>query len=295
VSKRSRGTRVSSPPAAAAPGAASAGKGAPDAGTSGPATKGQAPGGRTTAPAASSGGSGGAPRRRVTATAPRSPLERYRNVIVGAAVVAVIAIGGAFLFLGATGPAYACETILEPAAAASPAADATPRLGQVTRDLGRPHVDVGEKVTYEFCPPTSGPHYNDSRFGPIPTRVYGADDAVDPQGWIHNLEHGQMAVLYRCPEGCDEAAQAALQALQQQLPPSPLCEFAADRSVAMARFDDLPTPFAAVVWGRVLLLDTLDVAQITTFAEQSADRGPEPQCQAALPGATDAPAATPAP
>ncbi len=288
MSKRSRGTRATTPPAGTRPVAATP-TGEPSlldaVEKTGPSPKTPAP-----KPASS------APRRRVAAaTAPRSPLERYRNVIVGAAVVAVIAIGGAFLFLGATGPAYACETILEPAAAASPAPDATPRLGQVTRDLGRPHVDTGEKVTYEFCPPTSGPHYNDSRYGPIATNVYGDDDAVDPQGWIHNLEHGQMTVLYRCPEGCDETAQAALAALQQQLPPSPLCEFPANRSVAVARFDDLPTPYAALVWGRVLFLDTLDVAQITTFSEQSADRGPEPQCQAAVPGATAAPSATPVP
>ncbi len=237
-----------------------------------------------------------APRRsRVAATAPRSPLERYRGAIMGVAVAAVVVIGGAFVFLGATRPVYACETILEPEPAAAAAPEATPRLGQVTRDLGRPHVDVGAAVSYEFCPPTSGPHYNDSRFGPIPTRVYGTDDRADPQGWVHNLEHGQMAVLYRCPEGCDETAQAALRALQQQLPPSPLCELPADRSVVIARFDDLPTPYAAVVWGRVLFLDTLDAAQITTFSSQSADRGPEPQCQAAVPGATAAPSATPAP
>jgi len=65
----------------------------------------------------------------------------------------------------------------------------------------------------------------------------------------------------------------------------------------VTRFDDLPTPYAVVVWGRVLFLDTLDVPAITTFRTQSADRGPEPQCQNAVPGASPsaAPSATPAP
>ena len=54
----------------------------------------------------------------------------------------------------------------------------------------------------------------------------------------------------------------------------------------VTRFDDLPTPYAAVVWGRVLFLDTLDVPAIATFRQQSADRGPEPQCQNAVPGAS---------
>ncbi len=245
-------------------------------------------------------GAAPAPARR-TRTAPvtaaRSPLERHRGAILGVAVVAVLAIGGAFLFMGAAGPAYACDTVLAPEAATSPAPDATPRLGQVTRDLGRAHVETGERVRYEFCPPTSGPHYNDARYGPIATRAYGADDRTDPQGWIHNLEHGQMAVLYRCPEGCDEAAQAALRALQGQLPASPLCADPATSTVVVTRFDDLPTPYAAVAWGRVYFLDSLDAAAITTFQQQSADRGPEPQCQAAVPGASPpaAPSATPAP
>jgi hypothetical protein len=223
-----------------------------------------------------------APRSRTAATAaPRSPLERYRGAIIGVAVLAVLAVGGVFLFVGAAQPAYACATVLAPEAPSSPAADATPRLGQVTLDLGRVHVETGGRVTYEFCPPTSGPHYNDARYGPIATRFYGADDRTDPQGWIHNLEHGMTTILYRCPEGCDQTAQAALRALQEQLPPSPLCAFPATSSVA---------------WGRVYFLGAVDVPAITTFRQQSADRGPEPQCQDAVPGASPpaAPSASPA-
>ena len=228
---------------------------------------------------------------------PRSPLERYRGAIIGLVVAAVVLAGGAFVFLGATAPSYACATVLAPTAAPSPAANATPRLGQVTRDLGRAHAETGARVTYEYCPPTSGSHYNAARLGPIATRFYGADDRTEPQGWVHNLEHGQMSVLYRCPEGCGETAQAALRTLQQQLPASPLCAFPASASVVVTRFDDMPTPYAAVVWGRVLFLDSLDDAAIATFSQQSADRGPEPQCQDAVPGAspTAAPPATPAP
>jgi hypothetical protein len=256
-----------------------------------------APPPRPTAGATPGGVASTGRRTRAAATTPRSPLERYRGAIIGAAVVAVVAVAGAFLFLGASQPVYACETVLQPAPAAAPAPDATPRLGQVTRDLGRDHVETGERVRYELCPPTSGPHYNDSRFGPIATRFYGADDRTNPQGWIHNLEHGQMTVLYRCPEGCDEEAQAALRTLQQQLPASPLCSFPSTSSVVVTRFDDLPTPYAAVAWGRALFLDSLDHDAIATFSAQSADRGPEPQCQAAVPsaGPSAVPSPTPAP
>ena len=270
--KRSRSTRPASPTSPSRPA------------TSRPSAPGTAP----TAP-------GG--RIRSSAPARRPGLERYRGAIIGAIVVTILVVGGAFVFLGATQPAYACDTLLTPEPAATPAAGATPRLGQVTRDLGRSHVETGSRVTYEFCPPTSGAHYNDARYGPIATRFYSADDQTEPEGWVHNLEHGQTAVLYRCPEGCDGAAQTALGALQQELPASPLCSLPPASSVVVTRFDDLPTPYAVVVWGRVLFLDTLDVPAITTFRTQSADRGPEPQCQNAVPGASPsaAPSATPSP
>jgi hypothetical protein len=277
VSKRSRPPQSKPGPAAPPPAASPAAR----------SSSGSAGTGLSTA--------GGPRRGRVaSATAPRSPLERYRGAILGVAVVAVLVAAGAFVFMGAAQPTYACEAILSPEAAATAAPDATPRLGQVTRDLGRAHVDTGERVRYEFCPPTSGAHWNDARFGPLPNRFYGADDKADPQGWIHNLEHGHLVVLYRCPEdGSCAAAETAMRAVQEQLPASPLCSLPAGASVVTARFDDLPSPYAAVAWGRVLFLDTPDVAEIAAFQQQSADRGPEPQCQNAVPGATSSP--TPAP
>lgn len=226
---------------------------------------------------------------------PRSPLERYRGRLLGIGVVAVVLVVGGFLFLGASSPAYACTSVLQPEAAASAAPGETPRLGQVTRDLGRYHVDVGTSVTYEFCPPTSGSHYNASRLGPIPALFYGKDDATVPEGWLHNMEHGAMVVLYRCPEACGTDAQTSLAALQGQLPASPLCGFPSTANVVVTRFDQMPTPYAAVVWGRVLFLDSLDVGAITTFYAQSADRAPEPQCQQAMPGYTPSPGAAASP
>jgi hypothetical protein len=105
-----------------------------------------------------------------------------------------------------------------------------------------------------------------------------------------------MVVLYRCPEGCGTDAQTSLAALQGTLPASPLCGFPSTVNVVVTRFDQMPTPYAAVVWGRVLFLNSLDVGAITTFYAQSADRAPEPQCQQAMPGNTPGPgtAASPA-
>ena len=118
---------------------------------------------------------------------------------------------------------------------------------------------------------------------------YPQDQATVPEGWVHNLEHGAMAVLYRCPEGCGTEAQAALAALQGQLPPSPVCGFPPTADVVVTRFDQMPKPYAAIVWGRVSYLNSPDVGQIKTFYLQSADKGPEPWCQQAMPGSARQP------
>lgn len=225
----------------------------------------------------------------------RSAFERYRGLLLGIGVAAVVLVVGGALFLGASSPAYACTSILQPEPAASAAPGETPRLGQVTRDLGRNHVATGTSVTYEFCPPTSGSHYNATGSGPIPDLFYAQDEATVPEGWVHNMEHGAMVVLYRCPEGCGTAAQAELGTVQSQLPASPLCGFPPSSDVVVTRFDQMPTPYAAVVWGRVLFLNTLDMTQISTFYAQSADRGPEPWCQQAMPGSAPSPGAATSP
>jgi hypothetical protein len=73
----------------------------------------------------------------------------------------------------------------------------------------------------------------------------------------------------------------------------------------IARFDDMATPFEAIIWDRVLPLQTFDQAQILAFFNQSGERtNPEDQCpsiprtpvtQSALPDASGSPATSTAP
>ncbi len=127
-------------------------------------------------------------------------------------------------------------------------------------------------------PPTSGPHYNEPGHGPIPDGFYGPDQANPPQGWIHNLEHGEMVVLYRCPGGtCEQSMLDALRAFQQTIPPSPRCHVPDD--VVVTRFDDMKAPVAAVTWDRVLFLDRVDAASQKQFFLESAEtKAPETKC-----------------
>ncbi|MFP5341858.1 MAG: DUF3105 domain-containing protein [Candidatus Limnocylindria bacterium] len=220
-------------------------------------------------------------------------VDRYRSVLVAAAVIAVIALVGAGLFSVATTPAYACSNEWVPNPTATPGADASPQPGYPQPDMGNEHVSVGTQIAYTYCPPASGRHYSAAGAGPIKARLYGPDDSVAPSGWIHNLEHGGIVILYRGDsEGATEAGQAALRDLFDDYPPSPVCGFEpGTNGPVIARFDQMATPFAALVWGRVLPLETLDSAAIVAFDRAYGEvTSPEKLCQP-----TPAPTASPSP
>ena len=218
-------------------------------------------------------------------------LERYRTAIMVIAVVAAVVLLSAFVFTSAAAPAFACTTIdtVQPSAA--------DELGQVQPDMGQTHVGRGDKVTYPVCPPASGKHVNAPPYGPIPAKLYGPDDAAVPQGWIHNLEHGGLVLLYSCDKGaCEAAPQTELQAFYANFPSSPICGVPPGTlSPVVARFEQMPTKYAALVWDRVLYLDELDSAKIYEFFNRYAERvdsegnwlaPPEPQCAAPSPSAS---------
>jgi hypothetical protein len=204
--------------------------------------------------------------------------------IVGVALLSV------FVFFQASQPAFACSTIWTPTPTASPAPGATPNLGYPQPDMGHTHVTPGTKVTYTYCAPASGNHFNNpGTSGPIPARVYGPNDQVIPQGWIHNLEHGGLVILYKGDSaGATPEGQAAFKSFFDAFPPVANC------GPVIARFDQMSSPFQAIVWGRVLLLDTFDQAQITAFYNQWGGRtNLEPLCP--TPNSTTNPSATEVP
>ena len=202
-------------------------------------------------------------------------------IIAGAVVIAVVLVG-VFVFGQAAQPAYACSNMWQPSATTSPAAGSSAQPGYIQPDMGNKHVAVGTRVTYTYCPPASGYHYNASGQGPIKPRVYGPSDAAIPEGWIHNLEHGALVVLYKGDgPGATDAGQAALRDFYASYPKSPICGIAPGTLVGpvFVRFDDMPWPYAAEVWGRVLPLQSLDTAAILAFDQAFGERtNPEIIC-----------------
>jgi hypothetical protein len=165
--------------------------------------------------------------------------------------------------------------------------------------MGRQH-SVSQPQPYSYCPPASGNHWNRSGQGPIDPKVYGPDDFTEPAGWVHNLEHGALVLLYRCREGqadpgCQEPAQQQIRDIVAGFPNSPVCDVPPDRiGPVAARFDDMAWPYAALVWGRVLPLQTLDQELIYRFFLQEGERtNPEPQCVPPSPSVAPLPTASP--
>jgi hypothetical protein len=213
-------------------------------------------------------------------------------------VVAVVAVLAVAAFSSSGAAAYSCSSEFQPGTTAPPDGDATGEPGFVEPDMGNGHVALGTSVTYTYCPPATGSHYNLENRGPVEPRVYGPDDDAIPQGWVHNLEHGGLVVLYRGRDGdpgLTDETQEAIRAFAAAMPDSPVCGFPADQYLTVARFDEMATPFAALVWGRILPLDTFDEAVIQDFWATSGEQAltmPE-RFGCPLPGAS--PAASPSP
>jgi hypothetical protein len=214
-------------------------------------------------------------------------------------VVAVAAVVIGLVVTQTTSAAYTCSIVWEPAPTPSPAAGATPRLGYAQDVMVSTH-DVARPQNYTFCPPASGKHLNVTGQGPIVPRLFRPDDSVSPINWVHNLEHGGLVVLYRGDSpGATDDGQQAFRTFFDTFPPSPICKVPAGRlAPVIARFDQMKWPYAALVWGRVLPLETWDPAVVLQFYATESERldangafitPPEPQC--VLPSPSAAPSA----
>jgi hypothetical protein len=136
--------------------------------------------------------------------------------------------------------------------------------------MGRTHItNPGQSLTYGFCPPTSGEHYNITGQGPIRAAVYPKTEERSPGGWIHNLEHGYIVALYRCPSPQDCATDAELAEMQRFFDNAPDSGIATCQTkVVVARFDEMTTRFALLAWNRALLTDEFNFDTAMTFTQQ---------------------------
>jgi len=216
----------------------------------------------------------GAPKGRGLAATLRANL-------AGIAILVAVVGGGLYVLTGGATADYDCTTYLT--------SDQTP-VGVETPvdDLGRTHIGKGSSVKYAYCPPASGNHWPTPQ-APIEGRVYGLDDVVLPEAYIHNLEHGQTVILYRGDDAGAADRLAALQAWYPKAPTSAICNLPTSASLLVARFDKLPAPVVVLSWDIVYPLESVDTAAIEAFIAKRSDRGPEAMCAAANGGASPTP------
>jgi len=145
-------------------------------------------------------------------------------------------------------------------------------VGQAVADEGRNHVDPSTTPTYKFYPPTSGPHYSVAGSAPVPWKTI--DTLVEGQ-FVHNLEHGGIAILYDCPSGteCTTLKNQLSDYINKLAPLDPTYR---EVKIVMTPYSrGMTKKVALVAWHYVQFLDGYDQNAITQFYENHVDQGPE--------------------
>jgi hypothetical protein len=155
-----------------------------------------------------------------------------------------------------------------------PDVNSQPPVGQSISEMPHTHVARPAKVQYLHNPPTSGCHYSlGSGVAPIQHGVY--DREVPPEYWVHNLEHGYIAVLYNCPGGATGCA-ADFQTLrdwQRRQAPDPGGQ--AYSKIIVLPWPSMQPKFAVVSWDWYLPMETLDIQKVQRFYDNHVGRSPE--------------------
>jgi len=173
---------------------------------------------------------------------------RRRLAIAGAVVVALLAVGGVIaLIISRQAPA-------------------------VGRNIGGSaagqHVPDGTPISYQSYPPVAGPHY-------AAPAAWGISAApLDEGRFVHNLEHGGIAILYKCPT--DPSACATLrQQLQDAYKGLPADSQFHEVKAVLSPYDRMDHEIDVLAWGWIDELDQFDTAEIGRFYQAHVDRGPE--------------------
>jgi hypothetical protein len=194
---------------------------------------------------------------------------RTRNIII--AVFAVLIIGGSGVLYFLTNPPSFLGGNSNASAPAGNAHDVA--------DEGHNHVADGTKVAYKHQPPSSGDHYS-SKLGPLPWNTY--KDPVQPESFVHNLEHGGVVMVYKCSGTDCDTFYSQAQAVFAKLPkkPAPVTPQAGVQQIQEVKFlstpyQDMTPKVALLAWDKEQDLDSIDVTAITAFYNTYGDHGRE--------------------
>jgi hypothetical protein len=154
--------------------------------------------------------------------------------------------------------------------------------GQTIPEMPHEHVSEGFQVKYAHNPPTSGCHYSVQGKAPISAGAYGYTQVIPAGYWVHNLEHGYIAVLYRCPDGCDADFRSLQGWMKKQKPDPGLAAlvksnpgFTPYSKVIIIPWPSMTPKFAAVSWDYYDPLTSLDLTELQNFYDNHVGHSPE--------------------
>jgi len=145
-------------------------------------------------------------------------------------------------------------------------------IGTAVPDEGRTHVDPSTTPTYKSYPPASGPHYSAQGIAPVPWQTI---DTLQEGQYLHNLEHGGIAILYDCPSGtaCTTLKNSLENYVKTLAPVEPT--YGEVKLVLTPYSRGMQKKVALVAWDYIEFLDSYDQAEITRFYENHVNKGPE--------------------
>ena len=149
-------------------------------------------------------------------------------------------------------------------------------IGTAVPDEGRNHVDPSTTPTYKVYPPASGPHFSAQGIAPVPWQTIATSSSPLAEGqYIHNLEHGGMAILYNCSTGADcTTLKNSLENYVKNL--APVEPTYSEVKVVLSPYSHgMQKKVALVAWDYIEFLDAYDQNAITQFYENHVNKGPE--------------------
>lgn len=134
---------------------------------------------------------------------------------------------------------------------------------------GAAHVPQGTNVNYAANPPASGSHYSAASVAPIAEGFYAT--AIRPEIWVHNLEHGDVVILYDCAGNCPMELLDQLRSLIDAASPSAF----GTKKLVLTRYPGLRPSIMAVAWNVQHDFERFDNAGLLSFHRRHVAQGPE--------------------
>ena len=140
--------------------------------------------------------------------------------------------------------------------------------GERIESAGAGHISQGAAHTpYTSVPATSGQHYA-APLAPVRWGVH--DDALLPEEYVHNLEHGGIAIFYDCPDDCDTIKAQITEVVEEAVKNG--------GKVLMAPHADTGATITLAAWTFMDQFEAFDEDRIRAFvnSHESSANAPEP-------------------